>query len=75
MLFLQGTRDQFAQVDLISSVAARLGERATLHVIEGADHSFNVPKRLGRSASDVMGELADTLADWARSAVLPEVSR
>jgi len=75
MLFLQGTRDQFAQMDLISSVSARLGQRATLHVIDGADHSFNVPKRIGRSASEVMNELADTMAEWARSSVLPKVSR
>ena len=75
MLFLQGTRDQFAQMDLISSVSAGLGQRATLHVIDGADHSFNVPKRIGRSASEVMNELADTMAEWARSSVLPKVSR
>jgi uncharacterized protein len=75
MLFLQGTRDQFAQLDLISSVSARLGDRATLHVIDGADHSFNVPKRAGRSASEIMDELADTFAVWARSSVLPKASR
>ncbi|HKH84740.1 MAG TPA: alpha/beta family hydrolase [Gemmatimonadales bacterium] len=75
MLFLQGTRDQFAQIDLISSVSARLGERAILHVIEGADHSFNVPKRVGRSASDVMDELADTIVLWARSSVLRKANR
>lgn len=67
MLFLQGTRDQFAQLDLISGVCARLGSRATLHLIDGADHSFGVPKRSGRSASSVVDELADTLVQWARS--------
>lgn len=72
MLFLQGTRDQFAQLDLITGVCARLGSRATLHLIEGADHSFGVPKRSGRSASSVLDELADTLVRWARS--LPGVA-
>jgi len=67
MLFLQGTRDQFAQRDLITGVCARLGSRATLHLIDGADHSFGVPQRSGRSTSSVMDELADTLVQWARS--------
>ena len=67
MLFLQGTRDQFAQRDLITGVCARLGSRATLHLIDGADHSFGVPQRSGRSTSSVMDELADALVQWARS--------
>jgi len=67
MLFLQGTRDQFAQLDLITGVCARLGSRAALHLIDGADHSFGVPKRSGRSTASVMDELADTLVQWARS--------
>ena len=55
MLFLQGTRDQFAQLDLVTTVCRRLGPRATLHLIEDGDHSFNVPKRTGRSRSAVHG--------------------
>lgn len=70
MLFLQGTRDQFAQTDLITGVCHRLGSRATLHPVEGADHSFGVPKSSGRTAAAVLDELADTLAHWARSRVL-----
>jgi predicted alpha/beta-hydrolase family hydrolase len=71
MLFLQGTRDALARLDLITTVCQRLGSRAALHIVEGADHSFAVLKRSGRSEPEVMDELADTLADWCRSVVLP----
>ena len=67
MLFLQGTRDQFAQLDLVTTVCRRLGTRATLHLIEDGDHSFNVPKRTGRGSAAVMDELADTIVEWAAS--------
>ena len=66
MLFLQGTRDTLADLDLITRVCAELGERATLHVVEGADHGFSVLKRSGRTDAEVMDELADTTADWVR---------
>jgi predicted alpha/beta-hydrolase family hydrolase len=66
MLFLQGTRDKLAELDLLRPIVERLGARATLHVIEGADHSFEVPKRSGREAGEVLDELAGTVADWAR---------
>jgi uncharacterized protein len=68
MLFLQGTRDQFAQLNLITAVCRRLGPRATLHLIEEGDHSFNVPKRTGRSVA-VIDDLADTLVQWAGSSI------
>jgi predicted alpha/beta-hydrolase family hydrolase len=63
MLFLQGTRDEFADLDLLRPVCARLG-RVTLHVVEGGDHSFKVAKRAGRDAATVRAELLDTLVDW-----------
>jgi uncharacterized protein len=66
MLFLQGTRDQFARLDLITGVCQQL-PRATLHVVEGADHSFAVLKLAGRSSAQVLDELADTTTHWARS--------
>jgi predicted alpha/beta-hydrolase family hydrolase len=69
MLFLQGTRDQFAQLDLITTVCRRLAPRATLHLIDEGDHSFNVPKRTGRDFSSVIDELADTIVHWASSAI------
>ena len=65
MLFLQGTRDQFARLDLICTVCRRLGPRAMLHLIDEGDHSFNVPRRTGRNSSSVIDELADTMVQWA----------
>jgi uncharacterized protein len=65
MLFLQGTRDEFAQLDLLQQVVKGLGDRATLHLIEEGDHSFKVPKRTGKTESDVMDELAGTIQTWA----------
>jgi uncharacterized protein len=67
MLFLQGTRDQFARLDLISEVARRLGARATLHLVDGGDHSFAVPKSSGRSREDVLADLSKTLVHWAKA--------
>ena len=64
MLFLQGTRDEFADLTLLRPVVQRLGERATLHLVEGGDHSFHVLKRSGRTDAEVMGELVGAIADW-----------
>jgi predicted alpha/beta-hydrolase family hydrolase len=66
MLFLQGTRDSLAELGLITSVCDGLGAGTTLHVVEGADHSFAVLKRSGRGEAEVLDELADTTAAWAR---------
>ena len=65
MLFLQGSRDRLAELDLLEPVIRRLGDRATLHVVEGADHSFHVPARSGRTDADVLDELSRRTADWA----------
>jgi uncharacterized protein len=67
MLFLQGTRDTFARPDLLLPVIDRLRPRATLHMVEGGDHSFSVLKRSGRSAEQVMDELVGSIVDWARA--------
>jgi predicted alpha/beta-hydrolase family hydrolase len=64
MLFLQGTRDTFADLKLLRPICAELGSRATLHVIEEADHSFHVPKRSGRTDADVLLELTETTSSW-----------
>ena len=64
MLFIQGTRDRLARIERIERVCAALGPRATLHVIDGADHGFAVLKRSGRTAGDVRGEIADAAANW-----------
>jgi predicted alpha/beta-hydrolase family hydrolase len=64
MLFLQGTRDQLADLTLLQPLARKLGARATLMLFEDADHSFHVPARTGRKDAEVMDELADALARW-----------
>jgi predicted alpha/beta-hydrolase family hydrolase len=69
MLFLQGTRDEFGDLTLLRQVIARLGKRATLHLIDGGDHSFKVLKSSGRTAADVMGELVRTVEEWGRGTV------
>jgi len=64
MLFLQGTRDEFANLQLLEPLCERLGARATLKLFQDADHSFHVPARTGRKDSEVRDELLDALADW-----------
>jgi uncharacterized protein len=63
MLFLQGTRDDLADLTLLKPIVEALPQ-ATLHVIEGADHSFHVLKRSGRTGVEVLRELAHTTAAW-----------
>jgi predicted alpha/beta-hydrolase family hydrolase len=67
MLFLQGTRDALADPALVTQVAAALGPRARLHIVEGADHAFHVLVRSGRTDAQVLSELADVLAGWFRT--------
>ena len=64
MLFLQGTRDELADVQLLRSLHEHLGEWSTLKLFEHADHSFHVPARSGRKDADVMRELLDATAGW-----------
>ena len=64
MLFLQGTKDEFAQLPLLEPVCDELGARATLKLFADADHSFHVPARTGRKDADVRVELLDTMAAW-----------
>jgi predicted alpha/beta-hydrolase family hydrolase len=66
MLFLQGTRDALADLALMRDVVQPLGPRATLHVVEGADHGFEVLKRSGRTDEEVLAELAASTAAWMR---------
>jgi predicted alpha/beta-hydrolase family hydrolase len=66
MLFLQGTRDALADLDLITQTTAQLGRRASLHVVEGADHAFHVLVRSGRNDDQVREELLDTMAGWMK---------
>jgi predicted alpha/beta-hydrolase family hydrolase len=65
MLFLQGTRDRLADLQLMQPLCNALGHRAALHVVEGADHSFRVLKRSERSDAEVLDELADSFGHWS----------
>ena len=64
MLFLQGTRDTLAELELLEPVVKNLGPLATLHRVEAADHSFHVPARSGRNDREVMNEILDAFAAW-----------
>lgn len=64
MLFLQGTRDELADLELIRGVTQRSGDRATLVVIEDGDHSFHVRAKSGRKDAAALGELLAALAAW-----------
>ena len=67
MLFLQGTRDELADLALLEPLVARLGPHATLKRIDGADHSFHVLARSGRNDRQVLAELAESIASWSRA--------
>ena len=65
-LFLQGTRDPLADLALLRPICEKLGARATLHVIDSADHSFHVLKRSGKTDAQVLHDLAETTLTWAQ---------
>jgi len=73
MLFLQGSRDDFAKMDLLKPLAAELG--ATLRVFDGADHSFHVPARSGRTDAQVLAELLDVLTGWIEASLATSSAR
>jgi predicted alpha/beta-hydrolase family hydrolase len=64
LLFLQGTRDELATLELLEPVVQRLGARATLKLLQDADHSFHVRASSGRRDADVRQELVLALVDW-----------
>jgi predicted alpha/beta-hydrolase family hydrolase len=64
MLFLQGTRDDLADIGLMQPMVDGLQAPATLHLFADADHSFHVPARSGRKDAQVLDELLDVLARW-----------
>lgn len=69
MLFMQGTRDELAQLELLQPLIDRLGARATLKLLQDADHSFHVPARTGRNDAQVRAEMLDALATWIEQAI------
>ena len=64
MLFLQGTRDTLASLDQIEPLCKQLGAGATLRLFDGADHSFHVPARSGRTDAQVRSEMLDEFSAW-----------
>jgi predicted alpha/beta-hydrolase family hydrolase len=64
MLFLQGDRDEFAQLDLLKPLIEQLGARATLKLFPAANHSFHVPARSGRNDSETKAEMLAMMTDW-----------
>ncbi len=64
MLFLQGTRDDFADWKLLQPLVQRLGGLATLHLVRDGNHSFKLPKRAGKTDTEVMAELVDAIVEW-----------
>lgn len=64
MLFIQGTRDELADFGLLRPIVQGLGARATLHVLEDADHSFHVPARSGRKDAEIRDDAMDAVCAW-----------
>ena len=69
MLFLQGTRDELAELELLQPLVKELGKRATLTLLQDADHSFHVPARTGRKDDAVRAEMLDAFASWIERAI------
>jgi predicted alpha/beta-hydrolase family hydrolase len=64
MLFVSGDRDALAELDLLKPVVGDLGERASLHLVRNADHSFKPAARSGRTAAEIETEALDAMAEW-----------
>jgi predicted alpha/beta-hydrolase family hydrolase len=76
MLFLQGTRDDFASLPLLKPLIESLGARATLELVDDADHSFHVRARTGRRDEEVLAGMLDALTAWIEKVRLhPGASR
>ena len=67
MLFLQGTRDTLTDLQLLRPILKKLGPRATLHIIDTADHSFHVLKSAKKTDAEVLQELAATATKWMQA--------
>jgi len=69
MLFLQGTRDKLANPDLLKPVISKIGKKASLYLIDGADHSFHLLKSSGRQDDEVLKEIAAKVREWTDSII------
>ena len=68
---MQGTRDELAELPLLQPIVRGLGRRARLHVIDAADHGFDVRVRSGRTGAEVRAEIARTVAGWMARTTRP----
>jgi predicted alpha/beta-hydrolase family hydrolase len=64
MLFLQGTRDELADLALLIDVLKPLGDRATLRIFDDADHSFHVRARSGQTDEQVRRAMVEAMVKW-----------
>ena len=69
MLFLQGTRDALAEMTLLAPTINTLGAKATLAEVSEADHSFHVPARSGRTDTQILEDMLDTLCVWITTSI------
>ena len=69
MLFVQGSRDAFGTPDELCPIIDRLAARADLHIVEGGDHSFKVPRRSGLRQDEVYHQIQDSIASWLRRTI------
>jgi len=67
MLFVSGTKDALAELDLLKPVVAKLGDRAMLHLVDQADHSFKVAAKSGRTNAEAEAEALDAMAEWMKA--------
>lgn len=67
MLFISGTRDTLAELDLLEPVVKKLGKLAALHLLDTADHSYKILKKTRKSEEDVFAEMARVVREWASS--------
>ena len=67
MLFVSGSRDALAEMDLLKPVVSGLGDRASSYVVADADHSLKVPAKSGRTPAQAEAEALDAIADWMKA--------
>ena len=65
MLFLSGTRDEFAGLDLLKPVVKKLGKAATIHLLDTANHGYKILKKTRKAEEDVFVEMARAVREWA----------
>ena len=73
MLFVQGDRDDYADLRELGPVLDGLGDRASLHVVEGANHDYDLPSESEKTQKDALSEVASVTAGWIRRQLRAQV--